>query len=97
MLATDIAEILNRKPLSAAANRTGADLIQPQGIFGPKVMIINELAGSGYALFESELANRVVYAEASLLGRMPIHIDEHSAAARDGEAFAREVRHALGW
>jgi tricorn protease len=47
MLATDIAEILNRKPLSAAANRTGADPVQPRGIFGPKVMIINELAGSG--------------------------------------------------
>jgi tricorn protease len=47
MLATDIAEILNRKPLSAAANRTGADPVQPQGIFGPKVMIINEEAGSG--------------------------------------------------
>jgi tricorn protease len=47
LLATDIAEILNRKPLSAAANRTGADPVQPRGIFGPKVMIINELAGSG--------------------------------------------------
>jgi chromosome partitioning protein len=57
----------------------------------------NELAQSGYALFEAELANRVVYAEASIVGRMPIHIDAHSPAARDGEAFAREVRHALGW
>jgi tricorn protease len=47
LLATDIAEILNRKPLSAAANRAGADPVQPQGIFGPKVMIINERAGSG--------------------------------------------------
>jgi tricorn protease len=48
MLATDIIEILNRKPLSAAANRVGADPIQPQGaIFGPKVMITNESAGSG--------------------------------------------------
>jgi tricorn protease len=47
LLATDIAEILNRKPLSAAANRSGADPVQPQGIFGPKVMIINERAGSG--------------------------------------------------
>jgi tricorn protease len=46
-LATDIAEILNRKPLSAAANRAGSDIVQPQGIFGPKVMIINERAGSG--------------------------------------------------
>ncbi len=47
LLATDIAEILNRKPLSAAANRVGTELVQPQGIFGPKVMIINERAGSG--------------------------------------------------
>ncbi|MBI4908460.1 MAG: PD40 domain-containing protein [Acidobacteria bacterium] len=47
LLATDIAEILNRKPMSAAANRVGQDLIQPQGIFGPKVMLINERAGSG--------------------------------------------------
>ena len=47
LLATDIAEILNRRPLSAAANRMGADPVQPQGIFGPKVMIINESAGSG--------------------------------------------------
>jgi chromosome partitioning protein len=56
----------------------------------------NELAQSGYVLFDAELANRVVYAEASLVGRMPIHLDARSAAARDGEAFAREVRHALG-
>jgi tricorn protease len=47
LLATDIAEILNRKPLSAAANRVGSDIVQPQGIFGPKAMIINERAGSG--------------------------------------------------
>jgi len=47
LLATDIAEILNRKPMSAAANRVGSDVVQPQGIFGPKVMIINERAGSG--------------------------------------------------
>ena len=31
LLATDIAEILNRKPMSAAANRVGSDLVQPQG------------------------------------------------------------------
>lgn len=47
-LATDIVEILNRKLLSAVATRDGADELQPQGaIFGPKVMIINESAGSG--------------------------------------------------
>ncbi len=48
MLATDIVEILNRKLMSLVATRDGADEVQPQGaIFGPKVMIINELAGSG--------------------------------------------------
>jgi chromosome partitioning protein len=57
----------------------------------------NELAHSGYTLFATELVNRVGYAEASLVGRMPIHLDAASAAARDGEAFAREVRQALGW
>jgi chromosome partitioning protein len=56
-----------------------------------------ELTQSGYVLFEAELANRVVYAEASIAGRMPIHLDAGSAAARDGEEFASEVRHALGW
>ncbi len=47
LVATDIAEILTRKPLSAASNRMGMNPVQPQGIFGPKVMIINERAGSG--------------------------------------------------
>jgi tricorn protease len=47
LLATDIAEILNRKLLSAASNRVGEPLVQPQGIFGPKAMLINERAGSG--------------------------------------------------
>ncbi len=47
MLGTDVAEMLNRRPLSAASNRVGEPLMQPQGIFGPKVMLINERAGSG--------------------------------------------------
>ncbi len=48
MLATDIAEMLSRKPLSRVATRDGEDELQPQGaIYGPKVMIINEWAGSG--------------------------------------------------
>ena len=47
-LATDIIEYLQRKPMSMATSRSGADFVQPQGaIFGPKVMIINEFAGSG--------------------------------------------------
>ena len=37
-----------RKPMSVVTTRDGADMVQPQGaIFGPKVMIINEFAGSG--------------------------------------------------
>ncbi len=48
MLATDIIEHLSRRLLSAVATRDGKEEIQPQGlIFGPKVMIINEFAGSG--------------------------------------------------
>ena len=47
-LATDIIEHLNRKHMSSVATRDGEDEVQPQGaIFGPKVMIINEFAGSG--------------------------------------------------
>jgi tricorn protease len=47
-LATDIVEMLSRKPLSRVATRDGEDEVQPQGaIYGPKVMIINEFAGSG--------------------------------------------------
>jgi tricorn protease len=47
-LATDIIEYLQRKPMSLVSARDGADMIQPQGaIFGPKVMIVNEFAGSG--------------------------------------------------
>jgi tricorn protease len=47
-LATDIIEYLQRKLMSVGTARDGADFLQPQGaIFGPKVMIINEFAGSG--------------------------------------------------
>ncbi len=47
-LATDIVEYLQRKLMSVATARDGADFVQPQGaIFGPKVMITNEFAGSG--------------------------------------------------
>ncbi|HLN04520.1 MAG TPA: PDZ domain-containing protein [Bryobacteraceae bacterium] len=47
-LATDIIEYLKRPVMSLVTFRDGADLVQPQGaIFGPKVMIINEFAGSG--------------------------------------------------
>jgi tricorn protease len=47
-LATDIVEYLQRKPMSYVTFRDGADSPQPQGaIFGPKVMLTNEFAGSG--------------------------------------------------
>ena len=47
-LATDVIEYLQRKPMSVITFRDGEDWVQPQGaIFGPKVMIINEFAGSG--------------------------------------------------
>jgi tricorn protease len=47
-LATDIIEFLQRRLLSLVATRDGEDEAQPQGaIFGPKVMLINEFAGSG--------------------------------------------------
>lgn len=47
-LATDIIERLQRKMMSLVATRDGIDEVQPQGaIFGPKVMLINEFAGSG--------------------------------------------------
>jgi tricorn protease len=48
MLATDIIERFSRKMMSLVATRDGVDEVQPQGaIFGPKVMLINEFAGSG--------------------------------------------------
>ena len=48
MLATDIIERFQRKMMSLVATRDGVDEVQPQGaIFGPKVMLINEFAGSG--------------------------------------------------
>ncbi len=47
-LATDIIELLSRRLLSMVATRDGELEPQPQGaIFGPKVMLINEFAGSG--------------------------------------------------
>jgi len=47
-LATDIVEFLSRKLMSSVATRDGGDELQPQGgIYGPKVMLVNEFAGSG--------------------------------------------------
>jgi tricorn protease len=47
-LATDIIEQLTRPLMSMVATRDAENEVQPQGaIFGPKVMLINEMAGSG--------------------------------------------------
>jgi len=48
-LATDIIEFLSRKTIVQRGKLAmGGDEVEPQGgIFGPKVMLINEFAGSG--------------------------------------------------
>jgi tricorn protease len=47
-LATDLVEFMTRRLMSGVATRDGGDELEPQGaIFGPKVMLINEFAGSG--------------------------------------------------
>jgi tricorn protease len=48
LLADYIVENMNRKMLSKAMTREGADTIMPAGtIYGPKVMVTNQFAGSG--------------------------------------------------
>jgi tricorn protease len=48
LLADHVIQYLRRPLMNYIATREGADLTTPQGaIFGPKVMIINEQAGSG--------------------------------------------------
>lgn len=48
LLADYIIDLLARPAMSLVASREGADQISPAGaIFGPKAMIVNELAGSG--------------------------------------------------
>ncbi|HEX3627873.1 MAG TPA: PDZ domain-containing protein [Verrucomicrobiae bacterium] len=46
-LADYIVDYLNRPILNRVMNREGHDISEPLGIFGPKVMIINQFAGSG--------------------------------------------------
>ncbi len=48
LLADYVIDHLKRPPMSMVVTREGADQLSPAGaIFGPKAMIINELAGSG--------------------------------------------------
>jgi tricorn protease len=47
-IADYIIEYLNRKPMGRIATREGEDVTDPtEAIYGPKVMIINQFAGSG--------------------------------------------------
>ncbi|HLH02823.1 MAG TPA: PDZ domain-containing protein [Bryobacteraceae bacterium] len=47
-IADYIIDYLNRKPMGRIASREGEDITDPtQAIYGPKVMIINQFAGSG--------------------------------------------------
>jgi len=57
--------------------------------------IRSELATAGFPLLESELTNRVVYAEAALWGATPSLVDRTGPAARDIAAIAAEVDNIL--
>ncbi|HTV63376.1 MAG TPA: PDZ domain-containing protein [Verrucomicrobiae bacterium] len=46
-LADYVVDYLRRPPLNRVMTREGHDISEPLGIFGPKVMIINQFAGSG--------------------------------------------------
>jgi chromosome partitioning protein len=58
--------------------------------------IRSELAEAGFPLLETEMTNRVAYAEAALWGATPTLIDRAGAAARDIAAIADEVDRILG-
>ena len=55
-----------------------------------------ELAEAGFPLLESEMTNRVVYAESALWGATPSLTDRSGPAARDIAAIADEVDSILG-
>lgn len=58
--------------------------------------IRSELAEAGFPLLESEMTNRVAYAEAALWGATPNLIDKTGPAAREIAAIAEEVDTILG-
>jgi chromosome partitioning protein len=58
--------------------------------------IRSELIESGFPLLESEMTNRVIYAEAALWGATPSLIDSAGPATRDIAAIAHEVDGILG-
>ena len=55
-----------------------------------------ELTEAGFPLLESEMTNRVVYAESALWGATPSLTDRSGPAARDIAAIADEVDNILG-
>ena len=55
-----------------------------------------ELAEAGLPLLDSEMTNRVAYAEAALWGATPSLISRNGAAAREIAAIAKEVDGILG-
>lgn len=58
--------------------------------------IRSELAEAGFPLLESEMINRVAYAEAALWGATPSLLDSTAPAARDIAAIADEIDGILG-
>jgi chromosome partitioning protein len=57
--------------------------------------IRSELGAAGFPLLESEMTNRVIYAEAALWGATPSLIESNGPAARDIAAIAAEVDNIL--
>jgi chromosome partitioning protein len=57
--------------------------------------IRSELVAAGFPLLESEMTNRVIYAEAALWGATPSLIENNGPAARDIAAIAAEVDNIL--
>ena len=57
--------------------------------------IRSELIAAGFPLLESEMTNRVIYAEAALWGATPSLIEKTGPAARDIAAIAAEVDNIL--
>jgi chromosome partitioning protein len=57
--------------------------------------IRSELVAAGFPLLESEMTNRVIYAEAALWGGTPSLIENTGPAARDIAAIAAEVDNIL--
>jgi len=55
--------------------------------------IRSELVEAGFPVLDSEMINRVVYAEAALWGGTPSMVDRKGPAARDIAAIADEVGH----